>query len=205
MIIRWETEAGTTPSLSAHPDEYDAIPSLRALLMDALPAERHPDREALAAYLSFGRWISGDLVLPKSLSPLTAEAIEVDARPVRARPREVAYTPQRLPRGRLKVMVRFGLPAELPVEPTLAIVPNVVAQGVFRTGQLLVVPSNAFALDRARAEPAESVRARLAVAVLFAADIDADILKVDGEGLPSDEARRLVSLLRCVNLELDIV
>lgn len=201
MILSWETHEHGAASLRAQVQEYDAFPPVDALLIDALPVERHPDREALAGYLAFGRWTSGDLVLPDGPSPLLAEAIEKDSLPVRVRPREVAYVPRRLPHGRRRVSVLDEIPPEPATEHVLVIAQSPLARGVFASGQQMIVPSNAFALGNSAPS---RLRALLAVAVLFAADVDADVLRLSVEQVPPGEAARLAALLQCVNLELEL-
>lgn len=201
MILEWHETEQSMSSLVAQPEEYDAFPPVNALLIDALPKLRHPDREALAGYLAFGRWTSGDLVLPDPLSPHVAEAIEADALPIRLRPRNVVLTPRALPRGERAVALHFGAPCNSPTSPALAVVPSTLARGVSDVGSKLVVPSNAFVLDHG---DSPQVRARLAVAVLFAADVDADSVHLDGSLVPRDEAVRLSALLHSVNLEFAI-
>lgn len=202
MILSWDGEPGAGPALGARVEEYDAFPPVASLLLDALPARRLPDREAIAGYLAFGRWASGDITLPAAPSPFVAEALEKDAHPVRLRARGVEYTPRAVPRGERTVTVRFDLPTMPPEHPTLALVPSTAAHGVFAAGELLVVPSNAFVLDHAAPS---RLRARLAVAVLFSADIDADLLQVPPGMLDEAEHERLARLLQSVNLELDVL
>lgn len=207
MILQWTAAPDGRPSLLATRQEYDAFPPVEALVVDALPSQRHPDREAMAGYLVFGRWASGDLLVPEPLSPVVAEAIEVDASPIRLRPRDVDYTPRAVPQGRRRITVRFELPAAPPADATLAVVPSTRTEGVSSWGSALVIPSNAFVLD-AVAGPdtmeTQSVRARAAVAVLFAADVEADVLELDGVELPAQEEARLAALLHAVNLELSL-
>ena len=208
MILEWSTSPEGTPSLAATRQEYDAVAPAPALLLDALPSQRHPDREALAGYLAFGRWAGGDLLVPEPLSPVVAEAIEVDASPIRLRPRDVVYAPRAVPQGSHQIGVRFDLPiapptdASVAVAPsTVAVVPSTVAAGVTSRRSTHVVPSNAFVLDSSNPG---SIRARLAVAVLFAADLDADVLELGGIDLPAGEEARLAALLHAVNLELAV-
>lgn len=200
MILSWESHEGGSASLVARVQEYDATPPISSLMIDALPSNRHPDREALAGYLAFGRWTSGDLVMPDGPSPLVAEAIEQDSLPTRVRPREVMYVPRSLPHGRHRVSVLETIPSGPSPDRLLAIVPSPLARGVFASGQQLIVPSNAFALGDG---PTSRRRSLLAVAVLFAADIDADVLCLDRGGVSSAEAERLATLVHCVNLELE--
>lgn len=201
MRIVWEQEESGATRLTAEPEEYDAFPPMGSVLLDAPPARRDADREALAAYLLFGRWMSGEASLPGGPSPHLAEAIERDASPVRLRVRNVESAPRALPRGERAVQVVFGLPDRAPRMPTLAVVPSTVAGGLFRTADLMVIPSNAVLLDWV---DSGSLRARLGVAVLFAADAGAEVLRLAPGELGTDEQARLTTLLLSVNLELSV-
>lgn len=199
MILEWTTTPEGLPALVATRHEYDAVSPAASLRIDALPSERHPDREAMAGYLAFGRWASGDLVMPWPLSPVVAEAIEDDASPIRLRLRDVAYAPRSVPQGCRRINLCLE-PTSAPLDDdTLVVVPSTRAAGESITGSTLVIPSNAFILD---AGSVGSIRARLAVAVLFAADVDADVLVLCGTGLAPREESRLAALLHSVNLEL---
>lgn len=201
MIIRWKGETALEPTAG----EYDAIPPLNALHLGAGPRTLSADREAIAAYLAFGAWTSGDLTLPRPLSPATAEAIERDALPIRIRPREVQYAPTALPRGSRSVEVFTDHPPGPTDDVTIVVLPNVGTDGALRSRTSLTISSNAVALDMAARPGEESCRARLAIAVLVAEDMDADQLRLHAPSpLPEVEVNRLRALLSSVNLGLDV-
>lgn len=205
MIVTWAEGTDCSAArlvLRATPEDYDAFPPVDALIVDDLPLERNPDRVALASYLAFGAWTSGDFLVPLDLGPATAEAVETDAKPLPIRPRPIAYAARALSQGRSTVEVRFSLPTKPAAHAVLAVVPSTKAYGVFRTGTTTVVPSNAFVLDMAAELPAPSVRARLGVAVLFADDIGASTLRlIDAVSDPLERAR-IQTLVRSVNLDV---
>lgn len=202
MIVEWTQFEGARHALTAAPQEYDAVPPVPALIVDGAPRHLDPDRLALVAHLAFGRWTSGDLTLPEQgASPTVAEAIEDDALPVRVRAHPVQYAPRALARGTREVAVSASLPSGHGPAPRIAVVPSTVAEGTLRTGDTVVVSSNAFLLD-ATAGPVPSFRARLAVAVLFAEDQGAAVLRVPGVAVEAAGSARLGALLRSVNLSL---
>lgn len=201
MILTWTSSPPDDIALLAQPQEYDALAPVDGLTLDALPTHRHPDREAIAGYLAFGRWSSGDMRFPEPVSPFVAEAIEDDALPVKVRPRGVTYAPRASPLGTRGATVRFDLPTDSTTGPVIAVVPSTIAQGHSASSSRVVIPTNAFVLDHGEAP---SIRARLAIAVLFASDIEADVLEVEGVSVPPKEALRLSALLHTVNLGLTI-
>lgn len=197
MIISWNDQ----DALECSVGEYDAIPPVDALRLGTRPASLNADREAVAAFLAFGAWTSGDLELPRPLSPATAEAIERTAHPVRIRPRAVQYVPSALPRGHHPVHV-LTQPTDsaLPIR-TITVLPNVGTHGAMRSRMSYVVSSNAFALDTMYRSEENFYRARLAVAVLFAEDMDADSLHLHAASpLRHAEVVKLRELLSRVNL-----
>lgn len=203
MIVSWDTELQAEPALRAVAEEYDAFPTPDVLITGAMPTRRHPEREAVAAYLAFGGWTSGSFAGPSPMSPLTADSIERDAAPVRMRCRDVVYAPTGLPRGRRTLDLSFGLPPAGLDEPTLAVVPGTQGRGALQIGKNLIVSSNAFAIDAVLAAGTRGIRARLAVGVLFAEDMDAAAFRVDEGLLGGQELTALRQLLRTVNLELN--
>lgn len=205
MIVTWDDARDRGHALQATPEAYDAFPPVNALVLDDLPRMRDPDRVALASYLAFGAWSSGSFVVPHDLSPTAAEAIEADARPLPIRPCPVEYAARALPRTFETVDVRFRLSPEPAEHPVLAVVPNTLAHGVFRTNATTIVPSNAFVLDSARASVGPCIRARLAVAVLFAEDVGASALRIADAVSDAAELARLQALTRSVNLDVCFV
>lgn len=205
MIVTWDEATDQGHALRAAPEVYDAFPPVDALVLDGLPRLRDPDRVALASYLAFGAWSSGSFVVPQDLSPTAAEAIEVDARPLPIRPGPLEYAARALPRTVGTVDVRFTLSPQPAEHPVLAVVPNTLAHGVFRAEATTIVPSNAFVLDSARASTAPCFRARLAVAVLFAEDVGASVLRITDAASDAAELARLQALTRSVNLDVRFV
>ncbi|MDY3664634.1 hypothetical protein [Schaalia hyovaginalis] len=184
-------------------EEYDAFPSVDALLVDAVPETLSPDRLAIAAFLAFGRWASGDFILPEKLSPAAAEAIEMAAHPVRVRPQPVEYYPKAIPLGSTTAPLSFA-PEYWPGGASLCVLPADFFNGAIITSRGIAVASNAFLLDAA--EPStSSIRARLAVAVLFAEDFDIAALRIPAAHAPdSAELVELKGLLSACGLGLEL-
>ncbi|MGP9613502.1 hypothetical protein ACT3TE_09605 [Brachybacterium sp. AOP42-B2-9] len=206
MKISWKsTNYGQTGFHVDKLGEYDATPPVDALLLDRAPRTLNPERQAIAAYLAFSPWISGELHLPQRLGPNTAAAIERDLAHVQVRPAPVEYYPKPLEVGLREVSVVLD---ELGHSGNGAFINVVRASewaGSLRGLQSIVVSSNAFALDSAASTETPSIRARLAVAVLFAGEISADILVLpQGLALSDAELDSLRSLLLAARLGLEV-
>lgn len=186
-------------SLSVELDEYDAAPPVGQLLLDRRPRNRQNDRDAIAAYLAFGQWAAAGFSLPAKISPATAEAIRADSHlsgGLIAEP--IEYYPKALPIGSAKVVVTRAIGQSFLERAELALLQADTWNGAVGTTRSLALGSNAFVLDGDA-----SVRAHLAVAVLFATDLDADCFVLEGWDVPDGEAQRLRSLLSAVRLGID--
>jgi hypothetical protein len=196
MKIRSNPLPSMQYSLSVELHEYDAAPPVNQLLLDRRPRIRQNDRDAIAAYLAFGAWASAGFSLPAKISPATAEAIRADSRAsggLIAEP--IEYYPKALPIGSSSVALTRAIGPTFSERPELALLQADTWNGAVATTRSLALGSNAFVLDGDA-----SVRAHLAVAVLFAADLDADSFVLDGWRVPEREEERLRSLLSAVRL-----
>ncbi|MGP9747370.1 hypothetical protein [Brachybacterium sp. AOP29-B2-41] len=203
MKISWQGTSYAQVGFRVELDEYDASPPVRELLLDHAPVFLNPEREAIAAYLAFGFWASGNLQLPHKLGPNTASAIERDLGHVEIRPNPIEYYPKPLDGGIRGVHVKFSRSGVLGHEPTIAILPTSEWVGSMRSLDSILLGSNAFTLDAASSVSFEQIRARLAVAVLLAGDLSADVLHVSVPSeFPGDEKSRLVDLLLATRLGL---
>lgn len=206
MKISWKsTNYGQTGFHIDKLGEYDATPPVDALLLDRAPRTLNPERQAIAAYLAFSPWVSGELQLPQRLGPNTAAAIERDLAHVQVRPTPVEYYPKPLEVGLREISVVFD---ELGHSGSGAFINVVRASewaGSMRGLQSIAVSSNAFALDAAASSVTTSIRARLAVAVLFAGELSADVLLLSEDlALPDAELDSLRSLLLAARLGLEL-
>jgi hypothetical protein len=132
-------------------------------------------------------------MLPSAVGPELASAIEDDSRPIRVRPGPVVYEPRITANGQQSVLVRQGRTPSS-AQNQILVVPEVSAKGYFRWDGSVVVSSNSFLFGL-------SPRASLAVAVLFAEDLDASDLRLEVfESLGNREERLLRQLLLSVGL-----
>lgn len=200
MKITWKGTLTGQVGFHAELQEYDAVPPVDSLLIDHAPASMNPEREAVAAYLAFGHWTSGDLQLPHRVGPNTAAAIEQDMQHIAIRPGPIEYYPKPLEIGSRKVHLGFDANSVKDAMPAIAVLQSTSWVGALRAMQSVAVASNAFTLDRAVSSTHECIRSRLAVGVLFAADLSADTLIVSGSNIPELEKARLANLLLSVRL-----
>lgn len=187
--------------------EYDSFPPVSSLTLDHAPTDVNREREAISAYLAFGAWVSGDLELPHRLGPNTASAIERDLALVSIRPSPIEYYAKPLDQGSKVVDVHFGPTGLLANGPAICVLRSAEWNGALTTVNCIGVASNAFALDAAVKGSFESIRARLAVAVLFAGELSADSLRVhlDGIYVPVEERRRIVELTLSARLGIQFL
>lgn len=176
---------------------FDGIPPVQELVLGGRPLRCHPDRLGLAAYLAFGPYVSGEFMLPSAVGPEVASAVEDDCRPIRVRPGPVEYEPRIMVRGQRSVLVRHSRTSS-PDSNQIQIVPGVSANGCFRWDDSIAVSSNAFIFNL-------GPRAVLAVAVLFAEDLNASELRLEaGHSLDAKEEALLRQLLLSVGLGFSV-
>lgn len=201
MKITWKSTHYGQVGFHAELQEYDAVPPAESLLLDHAPASVNLEREAMAAYLAFGHWTSGDLQLPHRLGPNTAAAIERDMSHVPVRPSPIEYYPKPLELGLRNVHVGFEADYVRNDVASIAILPASAWTGALRGLTSLAIASNAFVFDvAASSDTTRGIRSRLAVAVLFAGDLSADTLIVNGDDVPKSERDRLTALMLAVRL-----
>ena len=147
MKITWKGTLSGQVGFHAELQEYDAVPPVESLLLDHAPVTMNPEREAVAAYLAFGHWSSGDLQLPHRLGPNTAAAIERDMRHVAVRPSPIEYYPKPLELGIRDVHVGFDASYVRDDVAAIAVLPGSGWTGSVRTLHSIAVASNAFTLD----------------------------------------------------------
>lgn len=197
MILRLGPMPSNQFAISYELVEYDAFPPMGALLVDRAPRARNNDRDAVAAFLAFGAWAGTSITLPNRVSPATAEAVRRDSKLFGLSVEPIEYYPKKLPIGAARVMVSTDLAADL-ATPHLAVLRSDRWNGTLGTSRSLAVGSNAIFI-----EPKQPLRQILAVAVLFAEDLDADCLVVSESHASADERRRLRDLLSAVRLGID--
>lgn len=198
MIIHAQTNNAAQFGLWATLSDYDGTPPAEALLLDHKPTHSNPDRVAVAAYLAFGRWCGGELTLPSKISPATASAIAFDAHPLHTLCQPIEYYPKALPIGQHRITLSLGLPID-DERPTICDLPAHRWNGSLRSLSSVAVGSNSFLFRQSE----NDVRPILAVGLLFAEDVSADVLILETAVEPS-ELTRLRALLSAVRLGLEV-
>lgn len=201
MKIKIQKNTYAPFNLVSERGEYDAIPPVDTLQVDFAPQLLNSDRLAIASYLVFGDFSSGDFELPLKCSPAAAEAIEQDAAPVQLRPAPIEYYPKALSAGQITAAVQFDLSSASSEHGIFSILPSDRYNGMIVGHKQLIVSSNAFLFDSLN-HRINSIRARLAVAVLFAEDFGVDTLRIDGITIDAQEKIALVRLLAACRLGL---
>ena len=64
MIIQWKHQDIGHAGFSVEPEDYDGVPHFAQFWLDASPKNKHPDREAVAAFLVYGRYMGGLTQMP---------------------------------------------------------------------------------------------------------------------------------------------
>lgn len=168
--------------LSVHPGEYDGFPSPGRLVADAAPQLCSADRTAVAAALLYGPWISGELVLERPVSPFVAEAIRRFLRQPELTVSPVELTPRALPSGSRTARITTNSWRNADhgdgALSFVSVGTNIGAGGL-RAADMSLVVSNATLFESTRSS-AVWYEPHVAVAVLFAEDLGAAYLVVEG-------------------------
>ncbi|MDO2935989.1 hypothetical protein Q2T94_16945 [Paeniglutamicibacter sulfureus] len=210
MIITWLSELDGQTGFFAEPGDYDGAPYISNLWMDCGPTDRHWDRQAIAAYLVFGRTFGGPVHMPHKFSPAVANAMKVIATPVQLDLQPIEYHAKRLPIGERKlILVRNNpiperlLDPENQMESYLEVLPSDKASGAIRRINGLTVASNAWL--HVSADGLASWYPFIAMACLFAEDLDAGTIVVPDEiDTSTQEWKNLHYLLSTARLGLEI-
>ncbi|OMH24539.1 hypothetical protein BKD30_08145 [Tersicoccus phoenicis] len=205
MIITWGSEYIGHVGFTANPEDYDAEPPIRSLWFDAGPVAMNADREAVALALTFGRYASGRFQVVHKFSPVVAHAIEASMQPVWTTPSPIEYYPKALPIGSRTLDVHWtDEPApslNLGNEAQLAIQRSDRSAGSMRGLNRMTLSSNAWLHADTRGSELVQIFPLIAVAVLFAEDLNADVLRIRGQfDESSDEWINLVRLLATARL-----
>jgi hypothetical protein len=197
----------------AVPEAYDAVPHLDTLLMDGSPLQLNHDRLAVAAALTFGRYVSGSLELAKACSPATAAAIARYLAPAHATVTPVTLEPRALPigagvciaadeddefvapknaRGARRVFVLRGLRSDR-------------FAGSLATMESLDIATNAW-LHARPGDGALQLRASsVAVAVLYAETLQVDEIAVPPLACQESDVKRVRDLLGSARLGFSVL
>lgn len=210
MIVEWKSELDAQVGFVVEPGDYDGTPTISHFWMDTAPKIRHWDRQAIAAFLVFGSSFGGPVVMPHEFSPAVANAIKNLATPIQLDLQPIEYYPRALPVGerRLFLIRDTPIPDRL-LNPTnqtecyLEVLPSDKASGAIRRINGLSLASNAWLHH---ASPGlESWYPYIAMACLFAEDLDAGTIVVPGDiDTSSQKWKDLSYLLATARLGLEI-
>lgn len=212
MIIKWNGEYVGHTGFNVVADDYDGEPRFRSFWFDAGPKTRHPDREAVAAFLVFNSAMGGLVHMPHKFSPAVDSAMRSISHPVPVVFSPVEYYPKALPSGSRPLNLSWSGIETAPsadmsgVDTTyLRLERSDESAGSLRTLRGLTVSSNAWLHSDGCEGSPSSIRPYLAAAVLFAEDLDADSIRVPGDfDEESREWKDLVYLLGAARLGLEV-
>lgn len=210
MIIEWKSEYIGHIGFKATPGDYDGIPRLESLWLDAAPKTRHPDREAVAAFLVFGSYMGGLTQMPHKFSPAVEVVMRDLAGEVSAAFAPVEYYPKALPAGGRTLHLSWTgdstgahEPINSEADSFLVIDRSDSASGSMRWINGLRVASNAWLHSRPELGELKGIYPFIATAVLYAEDLGADTIQIAGKyDTQSDDWKGLVRLLGAARLGL---
>ena len=192
-------EPGHRTGYEAVLSEYDSLPPSSKIIVDELPEKIDPNREAIALYLVFGKWVGSDFEVPQWMSPHTGETIARAASPITVNPTPFEYYPKGLPTGNRELFCTDSV--EFANEQTaVSVLPAHYWSGALRGFDSLMISSNAFTFQ----ESAEDVAPLVGIAVLFAEDLNADSICIRA-GLTESEESRIAELLSSVRLGFKVI
>lgn len=212
MRYLWERETDLgTCSLTAHPDEYDAHPSIGVLTMDTIPRSVTSNRISVAFALAFGYYAGGVI---SSESPVSAELSQAvsdlwGSAAVSVFP--VDYTPKALSYGKNTFLLNLhGSEAATPEwhgfghsrEFVLSFVPMSESFSSSFYDEELRVPTNAGIIVPSEAPSEIRILPYIAQAVLLAEDLDVGIIQLPRDMERTEKLLKVGSLLQTCGLSL---
>lgn len=212
MIITWQSELHGPVGFRAVAEDYDGTPRLENLWFDVGPKTRHWDRQAVAAYLTYGNVAGGRFQVPHKFSPAVAFAMQKMSGKVPIMPEPIEYYAKALPEGerRLHILPNESLPDDAlkpqsQADGYLSIVRSDQAAGAVRWPNGLMVASNAW-LHANETSQLGSWYPYIACGALFAQDLEADslVLHANDVDTASQEWMNLSHLLSTAKLGLEV-
>jgi hypothetical protein len=210
MIVKWASELVGHVGFSVSADDYDGEPSFQSFWFDSSPKSRHPDREAVAAFLVFGSYMGGHVQLPHKFSPAVDSAMRGILSPLPVVFSPVEYYPKALPDGSRVLALSWSDLVQEQTDPGdeggayLRIERSDKFAGALRTIRGLTIASNAWLHCRGQQGSLAEISPYVAAAVLFAEDLDADTIRLPGLHDPSSrEWQELSHLLATARLGLE--
>lgn len=206
-------ESGGGLALRATASEYDAIPLIGEIKVNAVPWTRHPDRVAVALCLMFGDDSAGAFEVPDpGCSPHVAAAIEDFLAPSVCKVFPINLTPSRIVHGETQLNLYAGGSLDSSFSSTVGrrdgcevINLRLSNEGVgaFMDGTEFIVSTNAILANADDSRPLYGLLPALGVAVLFCEDLYAGSISAR---LPVQGADRIsekvVSLLDSVGIKV---
>lgn len=175
-------------SVLCSPGPQDGIPPLSELHFDWDMPQIHDDAMSVASVLTFGRFASGPLSLPRKVSPEVASAIErflapswVSVSPIEFEPRANSVTSGALyVTGRLENWHTVPSITGEPRNESLVVLSSSDFTGYLVSSDGLIMSSNAPVLARMM-EKEDSALPYLAIATLFAESFHADTIVLEDD------------------------
>lgn len=187
MKISWIANDGYGRfGLNAQPGEYDGVPLIDSLLFDGTPLIMSNDRMSAAAALAFGEFISGELELPKDITPEMAGAIQDFVLPRKVFPGPISFSARGLPDGDTRLLLNPGLEhAKLqpnnewgaPREVLLDLRSSATWAGQIASVDTISLASNSVLFGASYADnDVRRIHASIAVALIFAESLKAQTI-----------------------------
>ena len=173
MKLRIEQHETGYLTAEAVPGEYDALPLLDSIRVDATTWTMHPDRAAAALCLLFHDSVSGGFHLPEpGCSPQTATAIANFFRPTACNVFPVNYVPSRIIGGEVDMAIiasEVGLSRVGGQGVSIRLEGDGI--GAMASWEGLSISTNALLACREDATPLRAALPAIGVALLFCEDL----------------------------------
>lgn len=204
--ITWQPDHPTGRALLGCRAAVEGGDILEGLLLDTRPGVVSPDRLAAAGVLAFHPWLDRVVRLPEPVSPHVAVAADAFCGSESLTwPATAAASPPPGAGGELVVVADTETgaipPLDRPGVATLHLRRADWVSGSVVGLRHVTVGTNAYALSRLGARPTDLACLGLAVATLFAEDLSATRLRLDGLPWPG-RVEDVARLLEAVDLEL---
>lgn len=208
MIIEWKSHNIGHVGFVAEPEDYDGVPRFAQYWLDASPKNRHADREALAAFLIFGKYMGGLTRMPSKFSPAVESVMCRVSAAVSTSFTPIEYYPKGLPIGKRSLRLSWS-DTELRGDSEVVDVTRAYlhvdrsdkSSGSLRNINGLRVASNAWMHSEMNPGSIDSIFPYVAAAVLYAEDLDIDTIEISGNyDMQTSEWAKLVHLLGAARL-----
>lgn len=213
MKITWESNGSDGRlRIEAQPETYDGHPPIPTFYLEKQPLLVHDDVLAVAGVLLFGEYCSGNLTLPRKVSPEVAKAIQNFCDPGWVSVVPVELEPRRNPLGDGILYLSEALVDMKPRSewgnPRVSTLVSLDAEefsGTLFSHHGLVTNSNARAISKFSQN--SRVFAQVAVALIYAETFFATTVHLSprlADQISSDEERKLRELLASCKYSLRV-